>query len=147
MVEPDLLKPHIVTRVTDEGLVIDIFVTLPGAPLFAPDRRDADPAAAIDLRRHDRPGQPSGHQQGRRRGARPGPAPFVHRDNPVWPLSEARADAMRALMMASGMDYPWGAFRPRDRASRIGNRPCATRMAPRNSRLEVILLRQYPTGR
>jgi chemotaxis protein MotB len=59
-------------------------------------------------------------------------------DNPVWDLSAARAQAMRALLEGEGL-----APRRIQRVTGFADRLPATAdpMALRNNRLEVILLR------
>ncbi|MGR3322702.1 MAG: flagellar motor protein MotB [Pseudooceanicola sp.] len=133
-VEPEMLK-HIVTRVTDEGLVIDIFA-LPGLPLFEGDS-DTPTALLTDLaamiarvtRIVTNRMAVEGHVAAR---------PVVISDNPVWGLSARRADAMRRIMVAEGLDY-----RRVQRVTGHADREPAVRnpMAVRNNRLEVILLR------
>lgn len=134
-VEPELLK-HIVTRVTDEGLVIDLF-SLPGAPLFEPDS-DRPTVLLEDLAAMlarvtaivTNPMAVEGHVRAR---------PVVISDNPVWRLSAARADAFRRMMVDQGLDY-----RRVTRVTGYADREPAVRnpMALRNDRLEVILLRR-----
>ncbi|MFD1510084.1 flagellar motor protein MotB [Lacimonas salitolerans] len=134
IVREDQLK-HIVTRVTDEGLVIELF-DIDQATLF--NGQTDEPtlllrelagmlARVAGLVRN--PVAVEGHVAAR---------PLVLADNPVWSLSAARADAMRRLL--EGRD-----LRP-DRILRVtghADREPVTRdpMSPRNNRLEVILLR------
>ena len=65
--------------------------------------------------------------------------PVVRADNPIWPLSSARADTVRNLLETSGM--------PPDRIRRVtghaDRKPVATNpMSIRNNRVEVTLLRR-----
>ena len=134
MVSNDALK-HIVTRVTDEGLIIEMFA-LEDAPLFetgtanpTPLFRDLtgmisrvvglvanDMAAAGYIRAH----------------------PVVLADNPVWELSTARADRTRMLLEAAGTD-PERIHRVTGHADR---KPAVRNpMSNRNNRIEVVLLR------
>ncbi len=134
MVREDQLK-HIVTRVTDEGLVIELF-DIDGATLFdggsaTPTRllRDLSAMLVRVFGLVDNAVAIEGHVAAR---------PLVLADNPVWSLSTARADALRGLLESA--DLPAG------RVSRItghADREPATRnpMLARNNRLEVILLR------
>lgn len=134
-VEPELLK-HIVTRVTDEGLVIDLSA-LPGQPLFR-DETDRPTALLEDLaamlarvtRIVTNSMAIEGHVRAR---------PVVLSDNPVWSLSARRADAMRRLLVEQGLDY-----RRVTRVTGHADREPAVRdpMALRNNRLEIILLRR-----
>ena len=126
---------HIVTRVTDEGLIVDLF-DLPGEPLFAEDGTTPTPlleelAGAVSevFALVTNKVAINGHVSAR---------PIVLRQNPVWDLSHRRADAMRRLLSGAGL-------RP-ERIERIAGfadrKPVvADPMAPRNNRLEVILLR------
>jgi len=129
------LRRHILTRVTDEGLVIEIF-DLEGAPLFAagtdaPTPLLADLAEVIaDASLLVRNGiAVEGHTQAK---------PVMLRDNPVWDLSTARANAMRLLLLSKRLED--------GRIMRItghADREPVVRnpMSLRNNRLEVILLR------
>lgn len=133
-VAPELLR-HIVTRVTDEGLIIEIF-DFDDAVLFAKD--SAEPTALLeDLARMlvrvtgivTNPIAVEGHVASR---------PVVLNENPVWQSSSERANSMRTLMIEQGMN--------RDRVIRVtghADREPAVRnpMAKRNNRLEIILLR------
>lgn len=134
-VAPDALK-HIVTRVTDEGLVIELF-DLPGAPLFQ--GTGAEPADVL----RDIAGiivrvtgfvtngmAIEGHLAAR---------PVVLNNAAVWETSASRANAFRKLLMAEGLG--------RKRVSRMtghADREPVVRnpMAPRNNRIEVVLLRE-----
>lgn len=125
---------HIVTRVTDEGLIVEVF-DLEGEPLFTADEEPAPVlteiagvltevfalvgnGVAVD-----------GHIRAQ---------PEVLRMNPAWDLSASRAMRMRLLLEAAGLP----AARVRrvtghaDRAPAVQNP-----MAPRNNRLEIVLLR------
>jgi len=126
---------HIVTRVTDEGLIVEIF-DLDDEPLFA---GDTDRPAPITLDMATMLANVfslvtneisvEGHIRA---------LPAVLRENPVWDLSSARAMRMRQLLESEGI----AAARFQrvtghaDRAPSVKNP-----MAPRNNRLEVILLR------
>lgn len=134
MVSEQALR-HIVTRLTDEGLVIEIF-DLPGATLFEPDTTTPTPVAreiaAILARLFqavDNPVAVKGHLRAK-------PIPAI--DNPIWNLSTGRAAQMRVMLEEGGL-------RPR-RIARItgeGDRApaVADATAPRNNRVEVVLLR------
>ncbi len=133
-VHPDAFK-HIITRVTDEGLVIELFETDEG-DLFQGET--AEPTALLEALAGMLVRVTSlvtneiaieGHVRSR---------PVVVSQNPVWELSTERADAMRALLVQQHL--------PANRISRItghADRELAARnpMSKRNNRLEIILLR------
>jgi chemotaxis protein MotB len=134
MVSDDVLK-HIVTRVTDEGLIIELF-SLDGAPLF--DEGTNNPTPIF----RDLTGMVSrvsglvandiavdGHIRAH---------PVVLANNPVWELSTARADRTRSLLESAGTDS--GRLQ---RVTGHADRKPAVRdpMANRNNRIEIILLR------
>ena len=130
------LLPHVVTRVSDEGLVIEVF-DLEERPLFHPDT--ADPKLilpqiarmlAVVLDKTPNGIAINGHVRA---------YPMAMVDNPVWRLSAARAEAMRGLMQRAGL--------PSARLQRVtghaDRKPAAPDpMAVRNNRLEIILLRK-----
>ena len=135
MVADELLR-HIVTRVTDEGLIIELY-ELDGLSLFDPEtdtptRLMQDLAEivfrAAELVQNDL--ALGGHVRAQ---------PVVLADNPVWDLSAARADRVRRMLEAQGTD----ATRMRrvtgyaDRIPAVDNP-----MASRNNRIEVVLLRR-----
>ncbi|RJL07605.1 chemotaxis protein MotB [Paracoccus aestuarii] len=129
------LLQHVVTRMTDEGLVIELG-DLTESPLFVEDTAQPQPAltqlAAIlaQILGHVRNDVAiSGH-------VRAYPETLVA--SPVWPLSDARAHTVRNLLEQQGFD---GRRVQRvsgyaDRKNRSGNP-----MDPRNNRIELILLR------
>ena len=130
------LLRHVVTRVTDEGLVIEIF-DLPEAALFIGDT--ADPTGdtrkiaallAEVLQLASNQIAVSGHVRS---------MPITLVNNPVWDLSTARAQAMRTLLEGYGIDSA-----RMDRISGNADRRLAVAdpTALRNNRLEIILLRK-----
>ena len=126
---------HVVTRVTDEGLVIEIFdledVTLFDAESSTPNPvlREISVALAEVLAPAVNGIAINGHVRS---------YPVTLRDNPVWSLSSARAEAMRSLLQANG--FP--PTRLRRVTGHADRKPVtADPMVPRNNRLEVILLR------
>ncbi len=127
---------HVVTRVTDEGLTIEIF-DLEESPLFAADSAEPRPALreivamVAEILPITRNGiAVNGH-------VRAYPAPLRH--NPVWDLSAARAGAVRALLEADGLPPA----RLRRVAGHADRKPVtADPMAIRNNRVEVVLLRR-----
>ena len=130
---------HVVTRITDEGLVIEMF-DLPDAPLFDADTDQPQPvlrvlaeALAQVVALAANPLALEGHVR---------TYPVVRAVDPRWSLSVARAGRMRALLEEAGLD-PGRVARLTGHADR---RPAAENpMAARNNRIELILLRQ--TGR
>ncbi len=130
----EILK-HIVTRVTDEGLVIELF-DLPGAELFR-DNTDEPTVLLEDLARMianvtnvvENSVAVAGYVMAR---------PVVLEKNPVWSLSTERANQMRVLLQEQGMSF--GRIQ---RVTGHADRKPVVRnpMAVRNNRIEVILLR------
>jgi chemotaxis protein MotB len=131
----DKAMRHIVTQVTDEGLVIELF-DLAGEPLF--DEGSAVPmpvmaelagmmARVFSLVTNDV--ALGGHVRAQ---------PIVIADNRSWDLSSERAAMVRKLLETEGF--------PADRVQRVtghADRDPAARnpMAIRNNRIELILLR------
>ena len=128
---------HIVTRVTDEGLIVELF-DLPDDPLFDAQNR---PLPILDeltrvLARvfglvTNRVAV-NGHVRS---------APVVLRNDPVWPSSSVRAATVRDRLVADGLQ-------PQrvERVSAFADRKPAARnpTAVRNNRIELILLRTPP---
>ena len=126
---------HIITRLTDEGLIIEIF-DLPDAELFVADTTTPHPItaeiAAILARLFQIVSNPvvvKGHLRAKT---------VLALDNPIWELSTGRAAQMRLMLEAGGLD-------PRriTRLTGSGDRTPAVAdpTAPRNNRIEVVLLR------
>jgi chemotaxis protein MotB len=129
------LMRHVVTRVTDEGLVVELF-DLPDAPLFVgqtdqPSENTRLIAALLAevfaISTNDL--AIGGHIQ---------TYPVTLIDNPAWDLTTARAHQMRALLEAANM--------PAQRITRVtghaDRKPITSDPASiRNNRIEVILLR------
>ncbi len=127
---------HILTRVTDEGLIVEVF-DLPGEPLFEADGTTPLPvmneltkvvAGVFALVTNEV--AVAGFTRAR---------PVVVADNPVWDLSGGRADRTRRLLIAQGL--------PEARVHRVSGyadrKPVAANpMAVRNNRIEMILLRR-----
>lgn len=126
---------HIVTKVTDEGLIIEMF-DLDGEPLFDALTAEPEPVTEIlidilseVIRIVRNEIAVSGHVRAQ---------PLVVADNPVWDLSTRRADQVRLLLEAAGT--------PAKRVQRVtgyADRQLAVAnpMAVRNNRIEIILLR------
>jgi chemotaxis protein MotB len=134
LVTDEALK-HIVTRVTDEGLVIELFAR-DGAPLFAPGTteettifRDTVDMIARVVERVDNGIAISSHIQSQ---------PVVLAENPVWEMSTARAVRTRELMQLSGTKA--NRFK---RVTGHADRKLAddNPMSVRNNRIEIIVLR------
>lgn len=127
---------HVVTRVTDEGLVIEIF-DIEGAPLFQGETDAVAPVAqeiagllaeVLNLTTNEI--AVNGHLRS---------FPVTLIDNPVWDLSSSRAQAMRALLESAGI----GAERMQRISGFADRKPATTDPAAiRNNRLEIILLRR-----
>ena len=129
---------HVVTRVTDEGLVIEVF-DLPGAPLFVTDTDIPEPILeqiiVVTSRIFDMVVNRlsiEGHTRS---------YTVVQANDPRWQLSTARADRVRRLISAAGFD-PARLARVTGHADRRPADP--NPMSVRNNRLELILLRQQP---
>ncbi len=131
----DLLRRHVVTRLTDEGLIVEVF-DLPGAPLF---RGTAEPtdtlkdvvtAVAEVFRLATNEIAVQGHMAA---------VPLAARDNPVWERSAARANEVRQLLLERGID---DATRMQRVSGFADRKPAATdTLSDRNNRIEIILLR------
>ncbi len=134
LVSDEMLR-HIVTRVTDEGLIVELFDT-PGTSLFEPgsDRptelatRLAGVVAGLFAMVSNRVAI-EGHVAA---------VPVILVDNRVWDLSGDRASRMRTLLEAEGLS----SARLRRVTGHADRAPVLSDpTAPRNNRLEVILLR------
>ena len=126
---------HIVTRVTDEGLIVEVF-DLPGQPLF-----DAETDTPTEVLRviagllsevfglAENGISVAGHLR---------TLPVVRTENPAWELSTGRAQRMRLLLTEAGV-RPARFVRVTGHADRT---PAARNPAAvRNNRLEVVMLR------
>ncbi len=131
----DLALRHIITRLTDEGLIIEIF-DLPGVQLFAADSAEPNPVAqdisnllAPIFQQVTNPVAIEAHLAAK---------PILQVDNPIWDRSTNRADQMRILLEGAGLNP-----RRMARVSGAGDREPAVRdaTAARNNRIEIILLR------
>lgn len=128
---------HILTRVTDEGLVIELF-DLPGATLF--DSMTDKPTVLLEDLARMLVGVTSVVSNGIAIGGYTKSEPIVLEINPVWNLSTTRANKMRVLMLKKGMSN-----RRVERVTGFADRKPAVHnpMAIRNNRIEVILLRSH----
>lgn len=132
----DRLLRHVVTRLSDEGLVIELFDTAE-EPLFAKDSADPRPilrdlvavVADVTALATNRIAV-SGHVRA---------YPITLKTDPRWDLSTARAQALRGLLGQAGLD----AERMQRVAGFADRRPAtADPTAVRNNRVEVTLLRR-----
>lgn len=134
MQQKNLLR-HVVTRISDEGLVIELS-DLAQAPLFAPDMTEPTPAlrdltriVARVISRTRSQIAIAGHVRS---------YPAVLAKSPVWELSAGRAEAVRLLLETASL--------PARRVERVTghadrhSRP-ADPSAASNNRIEVILLK------
>jgi chemotaxis protein MotB len=125
---------HVVTRVTDEGLVFEFFDT-PNEPLFKDGAQPTQMLRQIANAVREASKMLSNDMAVE---AHVAAFPVVHREDPAWDLSSARAFQMAELLTGFGL--------PPDRLRRItayGDREPLTDnlMAVRNNRIEVIYLR------
>ncbi|WGT51964.1 flagellar motor protein MotB [Thioclava nitratireducens] len=129
------LARHIVTRVTDEGLIIEIS-DLPDAPLFVGDTARPQPVLTDLAKILTRVFSIVANNVAINGYTKSYPKMLAK--DPVWELSAARAQAMRELLNGAGF--------PPERLQRVSGfadrNPKVTRaMDLRNNRLEVIVLR------
>jgi chemotaxis protein MotB len=132
----DEAMAHVVTRLTDEGLVIEVF-SVPGSPIFAAGTDEPLPLTGDILLAVARLAglvenrvAVAGHLSAR---------PVMLREGPGWALSAARADRARELLEGGGL-APARLARVTGHADR--SPAVANTLAPRNDRLEVTLLRR-----
>ncbi|WP_071674481.1 flagellar motor protein MotB [Nioella nitratireducens] len=129
---------HVQTRLSDEGLVIEVFAR-PGAPLFTEDGLTPEPwFGDVLILMADLFGTVTntiavaGHVRS---------APVVVATDTSWDRSSAQARAVRAALETAGLD--------RNRFRRVtgfadSSPAVSDPMAPRNDRIEITLLRSYP---
>ena len=130
------LLAHVVTKVTDEGLVIEIF-DLEDAPLFEPDTlqptqtlKDISQLVSEVIGVAENRIAVEGYVRA---------YPVMMLNNPSWTLSASRAQTVRAMLQEAGTAD--------DRVARVSghadrNPVTADPTAVRNNRIEVILLRK-----
>lgn len=130
----DLLQRHIITQLTDEGLIVEVF-DIPGVPLFLGQTEPSEELSAIlgsvaeVFRLARNPIAVQGHVA---------TVPLAVRDNPVWELSAARADQARQILERKGLQT----MRMQRVTGFADRSPVVTdTLAERNNRLEIILLR------
>lgn len=129
------LLRHVVTRMTDEGLVIELG-DLTDQPLFVEDSSQAQPVLSELARIIGRVLARTRNQIAISGHVRAYPETLVN--SPVWALSDARAHTVRSLLEGSNLDAKriQRVTGYADRKSKTGNP-----MDPVNNRIEVILLR------
>lgn len=132
----EMARRHVVTRLSDEGLVIEIF-GLPDAPLFEGQGDELTPITAEIMAMIaelsalvTNPLAITNHVPSQ---------PVVLADNPVWRLSLDRAETARRALEQAGLDG-----RRVNRLTGHGDRlaTSAEPSSPRNDRLEITLLRR-----
>ena len=126
---------HVVTKVTDEGLVIEIF-DLPDAPLFDGLTTENTPILQQILTSVGMAAQMVSNKISVE--AFVAAQPVVLKKNAVWDLSGGRADHVRTLLQSDGID-PARIFRVTGYADRDPAVPLP--MSERNNRIKVVLLR------
>ena len=130
----DLLRRHVVTRLTDEGLIVEVF-DIPDNPLFIgaaePTENMKDVVIAVSevFRLSNNEIAIQGHMA---------TVPLAARENPVWERSTERADTVRRLLLENDIGP--------DRIQRVtgfaDRKPVANdTLSIRNNRIEIILLR------
>jgi len=130
----DLLRRHVVTKLTDEGLIVEVF-DLPDAPLFTGEAeatavlQDVVVAVAEVFRLATNEIAIQGYTAS---------VPLAARTNPVWTRSAARANAARQLLIDSAIES--------ERLQRVtgfaDRKPVSEDLlSVRNNRIEFILLR------
>ena len=129
------LLRHVVTRMTDEGLVIELG-DLTDQPLFADDTGQPQPVLRELTRIIARVVAKTRNQIAIAGHVRAYPETLV--TSPVWALSDARAHAVRNLLEEARLDGQ-RIQRVTGYADRKGK--TANPMDPANNRIEVILLR------
>lgn len=131
----DKAMRHIVTRVTDEGLIIEVFDT-EDEPLFAPRTTEPEDVSILLTKMMGRVLSVVKNQIAVTGHVRT--EPLVVIDNPVWDLSNQRADKMREMLESSGTSPS-----RIQRVTGYADRKSAARnpMDVRNNRIEIILLR------
>jgi chemotaxis protein MotB len=134
MISDEALK-HIITRVTDKGLIIELFAS-DDAPLF--EKGTNKPTSMLrDLARMIAR-VTSNVTNDVALGGHVRAQPVILAKKPMWELSAARADRMRRLLEGSGM----ASDRIRRVTGHADRQPVEKNpMFTRNNRLEVILLR------
>ncbi|MBY6120602.1 flagellar motor protein MotB [Mameliella alba] len=134
MVSDELLE-HIVTEVTDEGLVIEFFETAQ-ARLFDDEARPTQllkDLALVLARASDVVSNPVAIE------THTTSYPVVLAENPAWQISRDRAEVFRELVIARGLEEA----RVQRLTAYADREPSTSNLLdPRNSRIEVVFLRR-----
>ncbi|MEM8823236.1 MAG: flagellar motor protein MotB [Pseudomonadota bacterium] len=132
LLEEDELR-HVTTRITDEGLVIELF-DLPGAPLF----RGAEPTALLqDILSSIAP-QIDPLPNALALNAFTASAPLVVERPGLWELSADRVQALRDELPNAGI----GQYRVARITGHADRRPASRDpLSERNERVEIVVLR------
>jgi chemotaxis protein MotB len=133
----DELLQHVVTRLTDEGLIVEIFAR-PGAPIFEGAGAEPLPVLREIVGLTAELSRMVTNDVGI--GAHLPARSVLLAENPVWDVSSARADSVRRLLEEGGL-----APQRVKRLTGHGDRsPLAEDpAAPRNDRIEIIFLRRH----
>ena len=134
LIQQEALR-HVVTRLTDEGLIIEVFAR-EGAPLFIGETSEPAPvlieltemfARVFDIVTN--PVAVEGHTRA---------APLAVANHPVWAISNGRSEAVRLLLESGGLEPMRMA-----RVTGHGDRDLAHEdaLSVRNNRIEITLLR------
>lgn len=131
----EALAKHIITKVTDEGLVVELFAT-PEVPLFEADRITPRPILSdllFTVREVFALVKNGVALEGHSRSH-----PIVLSEDPTWDVSLDRAQQTRALLAEHGFDMK----RVQRVTGHADKEPVSDNtMAVRNDRIEIILLR------
>ncbi len=132
---------HIVTKVTDEGLILEVF-DLEGAPLFEDETATPTEVTVEIADMFVRVFSLVSNKIAVNGFVKS--YPIVLAKSPVWDLSSARADSLRQLLVDQDLRE--------ERLQRVSgyadNRPAVGNpMAVRNNRIELILLRSDADGK
>ncbi|MEJ6393008.1 flagellar motor protein MotB [Gymnodinialimonas sp. 2305UL16-5] len=131
----DLAQPHIATRLTDEGLVIEVFSRV-GAPIFDPVTQDPQPwMAELMSTMADLFSTVSNRVAVE---AHVAAEPLVRTTSGPWDRTTARAQSVRGLLEFGGLNT-----RRIVRVTGHADREPVVEplISPRNDRVEIILLR------
>lgn len=135
LIEQEALR-HVVTRLTDEGLVIEVFAR-EGAPLFDPNTheptsvlKDLTGMFARVFALVTNPVAIEGHTRS---------MPIVVAHHPVWEISTTRAESVRRLLEDAGLD-PLRIDRTTGHADH--DLAALDSLSVRNDRIEITLLRE-----
>ncbi|WP_298258993.1 flagellar motor protein MotB [uncultured Litoreibacter sp.] len=133
----EMALDHIITDITDEGLVVEIF-DLPGDPLFDPETGQATPITVEISKMLVETFEAVNNKVAISSHSSSYPSVLI--DNPAWSLTTTRAHTMRELLDRHGL-IP----QRQERVTGYGqSKPImADPMAVRNNRLEVTLLREH----